>query len=539
MDHNDKAPLTVIDKLRRFCYIGKHDEPVYVPTTFDLTAKFIYEGLHSLCREASGSEMLDCLSSVLAASNAEHLPRTDESMLVLAVYLSSKKDEKERTLVRAHFPSLVRADHDLFLFVKLTKEIQKLRNLRSPLSHTVCKAVIAWYREQPLDRLLHMWSVASEAVREEHRSLLYRCHYTDKEFDAQIKAALSLFFTRPADILKWPTALSPVMSCKSIIMGIAKVRLVNSAKDALPLISEHSLSYEHVPRNVVKSSELVTALLPTMSYEHLFHSFPKFRRFYMPHKFTNSDYVRQLFDEAKLRASNMQPIRFLLKGKREANAKWLRGVNRPPCSRTHNLMQSLLKKSFGLNKPLGLRIHVTLNLESTYLRKSLNGRWRSIGYLDTIVALSFGYYKSEEQVDVHYWANKEGQLKKLNWTKEMSMDEAKDDCEAVEVSKSKQSLLSILDSALMDKNNTYDLFLVLVPAATRGNPHNSANELVDKLDKYRDVFHVDSKFVIVSLRQQHGSMKYGNKRRENILELCNLSELTPNIINAFALGKFQ
>lgn len=32
-----------------------------------------------------------------------------------------------------------------------------------------------------------------------------------------------------------------------------------------------------------------------------------------------------------------------------------------------SFMQKLYKRSFGLNKPLGVRLHITLNLEKCYL----------------------------------------------------------------------------------------------------------------------------------------------------------------------------
>lgn len=56
----------------------------------------------------------------------------------------------------------------------------------------------------------------------------------------------------------------------------------------------------------------------------------------------------------------------------------------------------------------------------------------------------------------------------------------------MQVHKIKQSLTDILDRALEDEKNTYDVFLVLVPGAGRGNPGNSSQKLAALMDNYRE-----------------------------------------------------
>lgn len=50
----------------------------------------------------------------------------------------------------------------------------------------------------------------------------------------------------------------------------------------------------------------------------------------------------------------------------------------------------------------------------------------------------------------------------------------------------RQSLNEILFRALLDMQNTFDVFLVLVPGAARGNPENNSKCLAALMDKYRE-----------------------------------------------------
>lgn len=68
----------------------------------------------------------------------------------------------------------------------------------------------------------------------------------------------------------------------------------------------------------------------------------------------------------------------------------------------------------------------------------------------------------------------------------MSVDDAKATCESQKVVKIKQTLIDVIDDALQDAEQTYDVFLVLVPGGARGNKNNKSELLCKRLDEYRE-----------------------------------------------------
>ncbi|XP_068158193.1 uncharacterized protein [Drosophila tropicalis] len=538
-------PISAIEKVQRFCYIGNLENPVYNSNTFycfDLSVEQHFERLGQICGEVSGTDLVDCLKGVLRDQD-DNGPRHDEALLVLAVYLSTSSDEEQRKLVRSHFTTLVVTDKDLLIFTKLAKRLQKLLKRKTPVSRTTRKAIVEWYKKQSLQYLLHMWSVNEGGGFNwsAHRELLHCCHYRDCGFEPDIEAALRLLSTPMKELAKWPIYLNPVQQCKETIMGIVNLRLdqtPNKSK-ALPIVEKLNLSYEHIPGHLLRTNqELATFVLPKMTYDQLLHSWPVFSSLYQCDRTKYREYVESFLNEQKLQAANISPLRFLLEEKRLGRVKG-KPTTKTPIMNKPNFMSILYKKSFGLNKPLGLRINITLNLEQLYLRKSLSGRCRSIKYIDAIMALAFGYFKSDSDVHVQFWHNKNGNLKALPWTKKMSVDEAKVCCENQSVVKVKQTLGNIVMAALSDTENTYDVFLAIVPCATRGNPRNSSEVLSLQLAEYRKKHNVNAKFIILSLRQCQPSMTYSSRWKENILELCSINEQTTRLIGAFTRGKFN
>ncbi|KAH8303117.1 hypothetical protein KR059_000588, partial [Drosophila kikkawai] len=524
------SSIPAIDKLRRFCFIGSTDSPVYTVPTLDIIVESNYAVLQDLCGKVAESELVECLASVLGSGpNAEHLPRSDEPLLILAVFLSTHGDIKQRKIMRNKFADLVAGERELLLFIQLVKRLQKVLDRKTPFNRTVRKAVLGWYGKQSLDKLLHLWSVGDAARWSSHRDLLHRCHFQDEDFRPDIMAALKLLSTSPRELSKWPSFLDPLASCRPIIEGVVKLRLLQDSHEALPIVKKLALSWEHVPLHLLHAPCLSKFLLPGMSYDQILHSWLRlFRR----HRHVRP-LEEQLRDEQRLKAGNVPPVRLLLEDMRVRRPK-IKGQIHASSSFLH----SVYERSFGLNKALGRRLHITLNLEQCYMRKNLTGHCRSMEYVDALVALAFGYFRSDPKVTVQFWHDRSGQLKTLPWTKEMSMEEAKACCENQKVLKIKQSLTDILERALEDEKNTYDVFLVLVPGAGRGNPGNSSAKLALRLDEYREKRSSNAKFIMVTLRQNHGSMRYSAERNENLLELCSLDEHTPRLINAFARRKF-
>ncbi|KAH8304749.1 hypothetical protein KR044_007842 [Drosophila immigrans] len=534
------APLknaeNALQKLQRFCYIGALDEPVFSRTSLDLIVEDYVLDLAKLCEQLKAKELTDLLIPLLHHKNADYLPRRDEALLVITVYLSTCKDERQRTIARGEFPMMVTRDTDLLLLSKYAKRAQCILDRKTPFNRTIRKAVIEWYKIQPIDRLLTMW-FQNGCEWCTHRDLMFHCHYTDEKFDEDIMAALRLVFTPPNEVLDWPEFLLPLNLVKEYVLGVAKVRLATKPEDAIPIIKSLKIPFEHIPRHLMVEPVLINMLLAKMSFEQLLQSWPRFLNVFQVHPKDLRNYIDLFYGESKLAAANVAPLRLLLQEVRIVKRKkyFRKGVIhiKPP-----TFMVNLYKQSFGKNKAIDCRFHITLNLEKCYIDKYLNGRWRPIRYLDAVVALAFAYYKSESQVNVRMWHDKSGELKALPWNASMTSDDAKYCCETQKIVKIKQTLTDVIDDAELDIDRVYDVFLVIVPSATRGNPQNNSNELFRRLNEYREKRNPNAKFIIISLRQTAGSMAYSKERKEHILELCGLCEHMPQVINAFATGKF-
>ncbi|XP_041451991.1 uncharacterized protein LOC121405378 [Drosophila obscura] len=409
-----------------------------------------YEELRLLCDTVGAQQLADCLVDVLI-NNDDYLPRRDEAMLVVAVYLSTCTNQLERALFRKYFPRLVRTDTELFIFTGLVNQVQDLRGRKTPLSRTIRKAVIEWYTDKSAAVLLQMWS-KGEQICASHKNLLHICHYRDVELIPEIKATLELFCTPTRQLGNWPEFLNPLIGSKKIIEGIVKLRKAINALEALPILKELSLTYEQAPENFRADPVLAEYLIPTISYEQLLKTSPR---------------VLRLCKRGQHRPA-AHPAMIAVKR------------NRP------NFLFNVYASSFGHNKALGKRLHITLSLEKFYLGKYLNDRYRSINYLDALVGVAFGYYKTDSDGSkVNYWSDRTGKLKTLPWTNAMTVVEATECCKTQGVQKTKQVLTQILNKAMED-TKTYDVFLIVVPAATRGNPFNSSNTLSNLLKLYRE-----------------------------------------------------
>ncbi|KAH8291638.1 hypothetical protein KR018_007860, partial [Drosophila ironensis] len=527
--------IPVIDKLLRFCFIGSTEEPVYAKPTLDVAIEQSLPVLQVLCGNVNEVQLVLCLQNVLAGGpTSEHRVRPEEPLLILAVFLSTCSDDKQRDFVRSQFPTIIDGDKELFLFMQLVKRVQKLLDRKTPFNRTVRKAVTQWYGRQSLDRLLHNWSLGDGSQWAAHKDLLHKCHYRDVDFGTEKMAALRLISTHPRELTGWPSFLDALPgSYRTIIEGVVELRLLEDAKAALPVIRRLGLSVEHVPVQMLSDPALAKFIMPRMRYDELLDCWRRVSR----RHHSVRPVLEFLKDQRKLKAADMAPVRLLLEDMRNRKSR----KTPPPIPllvQKPSFIYSIYETSFGLNKALGQRLHITLNLENVYMGKYLTGQCRSLKYLDAVVAIAFGYFRSDPDVKVQFWTERYGMPKTMPWTMEMSLAEATECCMNQRVHKIKQSLTDILHWALEDTKNTYDLFLVLVPGAARGNPGNRSKILTKHLDEYREKRSPNAKFVVLSLRQHHGSMKFDEERNENLLELCSLDEYTPRLINSFAKGKF-
>ncbi|XP_034672105.1 uncharacterized protein LOC117903787 [Drosophila subobscura] len=520
------STITAMESLRRFCYIRNTELAVYAGP-FKKFSEETFKDLRKLCDQVQAQQLADCLVEALI-NNDECLPRPDEALLVLAVFLSTCTNETERSLIRNYVPRLVRTDTELFIFMELANKVQKIQKCKTPFSRTVRKAVIAWYKERSLDELLHMWT-KGEQICSLHNNLLRRVHYRQEHMTIEYMATLQLLSTPTKNLVTWPEFLNPLIGSKQIIEGIVKLRSITNAPNAVAIVKELSLTYDQVPESFRSDPALAEYLIPTLSYEHLFKISPRvllcLRR---AARDAYDKYEKLLFDKTKMEAANIAPLCIYLKTLRlQTNV------------RLRNFCCDLYEASFGHNKALGKRLNISVCLDKFYIRKYLKGRNRTSNYLDALVAIAFGYFKTDSDGSkVSYWCDRTGQLQDLRWTKNMTLIEATDRCQTLEVQKTKMDFPRIFLNASEDPEN-YDIFLIVVPKASRGNPNHSSAKIASLLAEYRLTRQPKSKVIIISLLASKQSMSYSVNMNENILELCGISEQLPQIINAFLAEKFH
>ncbi|XP_004537749.1 60 kDa SS-A/Ro ribonucleoprotein [Ceratitis capitata] len=535
--------LNASDKIRRFCYLGRLD-PVYGHLRGTINVSFYRPQLEVLCKSLDHNTMLIILKQVLQETT---LVRRDEPLFVYAVYLASDVDIVEKTALRKVFPALIQNDEDLFLFCKYAIIIQRERNHKG-FTNTVRKAINSWYESQTPDNLHQMWLSHRGGHGFTHQSLLKLCHVNDDTIGAA--GVVTPFFKTCTELLKMSEgsenavdkeekSKSSTETTTSAILSVSKLRTTNNKTEALKIIRKFKLRYNQVPIHFLRSGPIMEALIPTMTLKQLLLSWRYLARY---NHFENPKVMklcRSVFENKKLlRKDNIHPI-VLLMHMRDLGICDEKSKLTP--KRAEALKISLLKplyqQSFGNNESTGLRMHITINIQKNYKKKTLKNH-KKLAYLEAAVALAFGYFKREKEVNVFYWANDKHKLGHLPWNHEyISIDEAFKLCDALEITGTPQRLITPIMRA-MDAKQVYDVFLVIVPNAGRGNPKNSSELLTKFLDKYRQTRNEKAKYVIVDLLKFRKSMRYSDTRNENILEICGLDDHTTNLINNFALNRF-
>lgn len=124
--------------------------------------------------------------------------------------------------------------------------------------------------------------------------------------------------------------------------------------------------------------------------------------------------------------------------------------------------------------------------------------------------MAFGYYKKEKEVDVFYWIDDKLALGQMPWEAGITVEDALGYCDLLDVSFMAKNCLSVVKFEFyviyficmqitktnqrlitpvlraMERKQVYDVFLVIVPTAGRGNPKNNSEFLCKFLDKYRE-----------------------------------------------------
>lgn len=552
-------------KLQRFCYLGRF-EPVYIHLRGSIDVGNYWPQLQVLCQALDDAAMLLILKQALQETT---LVRRDESLFVYAVYLASDVDIKWKTSLRKAFPALILNDEDLFLFCKYATLIQREQKHKG-FTNTVRKAITSWYENQTPEELCQMWLTHRGAHGFTHKSLIKLCHINDETIGAV--GVVTPFFKTCTELLKASESSDDAATIEnrtdasaradeeqqaakstvadnentksnteispSAVLSVSKLRTTKNKAEALKIIRKFKLRYNQVPGHLLRFGPVMEALIPTMSYLQLLKSWRNLARY---NHFDNPKIMKlcqTLFENKKLlRKDNIHPIVFLMQMRdlgihndlAKLAPKRVEAMKMP-------LLKQLYQQSFGNNQSNGLRMHITINIQKNYRKKNLKNH-KKLGFLEAAVALAFGYYKQEKEVDVFYWCDEKLSLGKMLWKREITVEDALDVCNVFDVTKTTQRLIVPILRA-MESKQVYDVFLVIVPTAGRGNPKQSSEFLCKFLDKYREKRNPKAKFVILELLKFRKSMRYSETRNENILEICGLDENTTNLINNFALNRF-
>ncbi|XP_037936290.1 60 kDa SS-A/Ro ribonucleoprotein [Teleopsis dalmanni] len=514
---------------RRFCYLGSFEAVCVHKRNKDVEVELYYPKLKEICEKLNDKIVLQILKSVLVGKK---LVRRDEPLFAFATYLSSEVDIKWKTTLRTSIAELITADEDLFTFVKYSFLIQKL-NGRKIFSTTHRKAIAFWYRQQTQESLNNMWFHHRKYCGFTHSVLIKLCNVTDDEF-----RSYKIFFKSSADINKETADSDNQVLYPENIMLMAKLRTTRNPEEAAEIIQKANFSYENIPSTFLQHTEVLQVLLKSMPYIELIKCLATLIRNKDVKYKPSIKICKELLENKKLiHQYDIHPIMLLIELDKSG---FLKDVDKEESKIDFiktDFIKTIYRKSFGANQATGLRIHITISLNK------LN-RSRKILYLknlteyDAAIAIAFGFFKTEHNVDVCYYGENALQLETLRWTKDMNIEDATKFCRKINRIKVKQPLIAPITHALQAKN-TYDLFLVIVPTGALSNPKNKSDFLMSRLNAYRQKRNERAKYVLLDLHKRKKSMQYSETHVENILEICGVNMHSVDVINNFALNRFQ
>lgn len=177
----------------------------------------------------------------------------------------------------------------------------------------------------------------------------------------------------------------------SPVISMSKLRTTKNKNEALKIIRKFKLHYSQVPGHLLRYAPIMEALIPTMSYLQLLKCWRNMARY---NHFDNPKILnlcQAILDNKKLmRRENIHPVVLLLQmndlGIREDLTKvccerrdfsinciglgYLNFILQLAPKKVEAMrmsyLQTLYTQSFGNNQGTGLRMHITINLQSNY-----------------------------------------------------------------------------------------------------------------------------------------------------------------------------
>lgn len=281
------------------------------------------------------------VNMIVAISESARAPKNDPAILALAV-LSADSDPQTRRLAREAVPAVCRIGTHLFQYVAACKELCGWgRGMRN--------TVASWYTEKSLDKLAYQVTKYRNRAGYTHRDLLRLSHPVPSDENRQmlyrwiVKGTLD--GTLPSDL--------------HLLEGFEKINAAGvDVREAIRLIENYKLTFEHVPNTFLGNPEIWNALLPNLPPTALIRNLGKMTSVGLLKPLSQATkYVCETLTNAeKLKFARVHPLSILLAADTYGSGHGVKGsLTWDSVSQINDALDSAFYAAFDAVEPTGKR----------------------------------------------------------------------------------------------------------------------------------------------------------------------------------------
>ncbi len=283
-------------RLHRFLILGSEGGTYYVNET-KLTID--NAGVVVECATTDARRTVD---TIVEISQSGRAPKNDAAILALAI-LSANADSNVRQLALAAVPKVCRIGTHIFQFVAACRE---LRGFGRGLRETIAK----WYNDKPVAELDYQVTKYRNRAGYTHRDLLRLSHpFAINETRNRL---YSWIVGKGPAWIDTPYAGHPL----AYTYALDKISALDPAsfRDAIKLIEDYNLVFEHVPTHFLNNANVWDAMLPNLKPTALLRNLGKMTAIGLLKPLAKStSYVCDVLGDAdKIRKARVHPLSILL-----------------------------------------------------------------------------------------------------------------------------------------------------------------------------------------------------------------------------------
>lgn len=327
-------------QLRRFLCLGTEGGTYYASER-----EVAIENLDNIIRllDQDHKKVLDLAAEM---SFSGWIVKNDPAIVVLALGLSHKKKDV-RTYAAAKFKEIVRIPTHLFTFASY---IKKLRGWGRLLRETVAD----WYSSKSRDELVYHVLKYQQREGWKHLDLLRLAHVRPKdEFQDRLFGWLAEKKEPPKH---------------SLIEAFLALRKAEKVQDVLSIIRDYDVTWEFVPTEWLKYSEVWQALLPKLPFIALVRNLARMSSCGALKPFSEETefVIRRMTNPEIVKKSKIHPIQAAVALKTYARGRGIRGkLTWTVDNRLVEALDELVALSFGNIERTGKRFFLGLDVSGS------------------------------------------------------------------------------------------------------------------------------------------------------------------------------